>query len=221
MTSGESKLVFNITYHPAFANIKDILNRIHLLLTPDKDHQNVFPHVPVVGFKRGKSLQDHLVRAKVSPPECEGLSKPCGKKRCQVCKCIKEADTFSNADNTEVYKIRTRTLDCDSSNIVYLVQCKTCNKQYVGSTVTPFRLRYNNYKSCCKKHSQNISVPQMSFHDHFAQKDHNGMDDWSFKLIDHASDANSLRRRESFWQHKLKTFHPLGLNERDVAFEMG
>ena len=33
---------------------------------PDKEHQKVFPKVPIVGFHNGKSLKHHLVRA--SPP---------------------------------------------------------------------------------------------------------------------------------------------------------
>ena len=36
---------------------------LHLLLAPEKDHKKVFPDVPVVGFRNGKSLKDYLVRA--------------------------------------------------------------------------------------------------------------------------------------------------------------
>ena len=31
--------------------------KLHLLLAPDND-KTVFPHVPVVGFRNGKSLKD-------------------------------------------------------------------------------------------------------------------------------------------------------------------
>ena len=34
---------------------------------------------------------------------------------------------------------------CDSSGVVYLLGCNVCSKQYVGSTVAPFRVRFNNY----------------------------------------------------------------------------
>ena len=39
--------------------------RIHLILTPDNEHNKVFRDVPVIGFNRAKSLQDILVRAKI------------------------------------------------------------------------------------------------------------------------------------------------------------
>ena len=30
-------------------------------------------------------------------------------------------------------------------------------------------------------------------------------------------DADNIRRRESFWQYKLDTFQPNGLNDREVT----
>ena len=59
-------------------------------------------------------------------------------------------------------------------------------------------------------------IEQASFHDHFCQAGHSGISDWSLKLINQADDETSLRVKESFWQHKLKTFVPNGLNEREV-----
>ena len=41
--------------------------------------------------------------------------------------------------------------------------------------------------------------------------------DFDFILIDQGSDLNSVRRRERFWQYKLKTFIPEGLNDREVV----
>ena len=42
--------------------------------------------------------------------------------------------------------------------VIYLVQCKTCHIQYIGSMSTKFRMRFNNYKSCLGKHNSNESV---------------------------------------------------------------
>ena len=54
--TSEPNLTFNITYYPVFQNIKNILQEIHLLLAPDKEHKKVFPNVPVAGFRNGKGL---------------------------------------------------------------------------------------------------------------------------------------------------------------------
>ena len=61
--TSEPKLTCNITYYPVFQNIRNILQELHLLLAPDKEHKKVFPDVPVAGFRNGKSLKDYLVRA--------------------------------------------------------------------------------------------------------------------------------------------------------------
>ena len=44
------KLVFNITYHANFPNLKDTMSFLHLLLTPGQEHQKVFHKVPIIGF---------------------------------------------------------------------------------------------------------------------------------------------------------------------------
>ena len=114
------------------------------------------------------------------------------------------------------------------------MECRTCSIQYVGSCGSDkigkdqknkFRFRYNDYKS---KHREYLrrrdngtlgvgkAVPQTSLHAHFAQPDHNGIEDMSFKIIDCASNLRDIKKRESFWQYKLKTFLPDGLNDRNV-----
>ena len=50
----EKKPTFNITYYPAFQNVRSIMEELHILLTPNKEHKKVFPDVPVVGFRNGK-----------------------------------------------------------------------------------------------------------------------------------------------------------------------
>ena len=43
------------------------------------------------------------------------------------------------------------------------------------------------------------------------------MSHWEIALIDQTESVDDLRRRESFWQSKLDTFQPNGLNQHDVA----
>ena len=53
----QNKLTFNITYYPVFQNVRNILQELHILLTPDKEHKKVFQDIPIVGFRNGKSLK--------------------------------------------------------------------------------------------------------------------------------------------------------------------
>ena len=54
----DRKRTFNITYYPAFRNVRSIMEELHILLTPNKEHKKVFPDVPVVGFLNGQSFKD-------------------------------------------------------------------------------------------------------------------------------------------------------------------
>ena len=65
----EPKLTFNITYYPVFQNIENILQELHLLLAPDKEHKKVFLDAPVVGFRNGKSLKDYSRVPNNRPPQ--------------------------------------------------------------------------------------------------------------------------------------------------------
>ena len=104
-------------------------------------------------------------------------------------------------------------------NVVYLITCKACGLQYVGSTKNQFRTRYKNYKSNQKLHKVR-KVPQQQFHDHFDLPGHSGWSDFDFKLIDQGKSENDARLREMFWQYKLETFLPDdGLNDCDVDFK--
>ena len=80
----ERKLTFSITYDPVFRNVRGVMEELHILLTPNKEHKKVFPNVPVVGFLNGQSLKDYLVRAKLPKIDDSGRCKPCGKKNCLV-----------------------------------------------------------------------------------------------------------------------------------------
>ena len=63
----EKKLKFNITSCAVFQNVvMSIMEELHILLTPKKEHKKVFPDVPVAGFWNDKSLKDYVIRAKLS-----------------------------------------------------------------------------------------------------------------------------------------------------------
>ena len=212
----KQKMTLNISYHPAYQGLDRILRKIHVTLTFDKEHGKVFEDIPIIGFRRGKSLKDLLVRAKVPPLITENRSSgSCLGKRCLTCPFIESSTSFTSKKGV-TYHIRQPNLNCNSKNVVYLLSCKTCGVQYVGSCTTKFRLRFNNYKSCNRKHFEQV-VPQQNLHSHFDTLGHNGISDFSFTLIDQAENEKCLRKRERFWQYKLETFIPHGLNDHEVV----
>ena len=90
--------MFNITYHPSFSNLKDTVSFLHLLLTPDQEHQTLFNKVSIIGLQRAKHLKDTLVRAKNPPVKKNvGFCRPCTKLRCELCEHIVSTDSFKSA----------------------------------------------------------------------------------------------------------------------------
>ena len=57
-------------------------------------------------------------------------------------------------------------------------------------------------------------VSQHRFHEHYGQHSHNRIDDRQFTLIEQCETHEELKERETFWQHRLKTFYPYDLNEK-------
>ena len=137
--SDQKKLTFNITYYPNFQNVRNILQELHILLTPDQGHRKVFQDIPVAGFCNGKSLKDQLVRAKLPNVEVTGWPESRGKGNCQVCDFICNTDTFTTKACGETFKIQSGILNCNSQKVVYLLKCKICGKApYVGKAKTKF-----------------------------------------------------------------------------------
>ena len=78
-TMSEKNLIFNITYYSAFQNVRNIMEKLHILLTVNKEHKKLIPNVPVAGFQNGNSLKHYLLRARLPKLEESGRYEPCGK----------------------------------------------------------------------------------------------------------------------------------------------
>ena len=132
-------------------------------------------NVTITGFKKGKSLKDILVRAKV--PQLKTEKGPCNKPRREICKHITKTHQFESSSNKRIYSITPQNLNCASKNVVYLFTCRTCHKQYTGST-EEFRSRFNNYRCLHRNFLRNKKVKQELLHAHFTEGLHQGESDW-------------------------------------------
>ena len=76
------------------------------------------------------------------------------------------------------------------------------------------QLTHHKFKN--KKQVPKEALKQKIFHEHFCSDDHNGIQDWVITLIEQVDNEKFLRQRELFWAHKLDTFYPNGLNQREI-----
>ena len=169
----------------------------------------------MVYFRRTKNLKDHLVRAKLRREEeaVVGMFK-CGKNRCKICDSVAVGDKFKNNAEGRSFFINHR-FDCDSEGVKYLISCNICGLQYVGSTITSFRLRFNNHKSSLNRYGRGqTNVAGQHLYAHFFGEGHSGLSDLSVQVID-CTDVNNPTERESFWIEKLNCYVPNGLNLKE------
>ena len=122
--TSDSKLTLNITYYPEFQNVRSILSEFQILLAPDKEHKKVFPEVPIVGFRNGKSLQDYLVRATLPKMDNAGGSEQCGEGYLSSVWSYNYNWRFYKKECGEVLKIQSEPLNCNSKKVLYLLRCK-------------------------------------------------------------------------------------------------
>ena len=104
---------------------------------------------------------------------------------------------------------------------MYLITCKVCGLQYVGSISTKFRLRFNNHKSRLRAHSRKSKIDKESddfVYKHFHGPGHHGLQDVSVQIIDKVQNNEKLVIKEGEWAYRVQTLKPEGLNDNDFFY---
>jgi hypothetical protein len=224
-----------ITYDDRFnikPSIKDILQKWWHNSVLSVESLQIFQHSsPQIVFKRGKTLNNSLIKAKFSNLTAEHIDltlhedidisnlrilselvsescykvSPCKTTRCKCCNYITSNTTFSNQTNQINYLFNS-DMNCSSFNLIYLISCKKCKLQYIGETGMTLRNRLNNHLSCIRT-QKNTSVAI-----HFNDISHS-ISDLSITPTEAMLNPSDNRHsRENFWIKVLKTFYPFGLN---------
>ena len=61
----------------------------------------------------------------------------------------------------------------------------------------------------------NRKISQKLFHTHYCLDGHSSIEDWYFVIFEQCKTHAQLKKRETFWQHRLETFYPICLNEKE------
>ena len=240
-------------FNPALPNIGRVLNsHKHILRLDPELCKAVDPDGIFTSFRGTKTLQEILIHSKLSPAEESSVQDtdpapsdtaevtstggcfPCAK-RCDLCKnFLKTTSTIRSFHTNQVFSINGR-LDCDTKNVVYIVNDMKCQLSYVGCTSDSLKVRFRNHKSHIKTKRRTCELSC-----HFIDNEclHN-LDRTSAKLYtsslsEHITvtileqvDVGNIelnaqdrliicKQRENFWQNQLKTFkHFGGLNVRE------
>ena len=155
--------------------------------------------------------------------------KKCPYKKCRYCPLLDTSGTTISTTTGETF-ISKINVNCNSSNLIYSITCRVCDKQYVGQTkrrvLDRFQGHFYNIKSAqeffaSKNAGKPITgrAPKDAVGIHFSRSDHNGVHDLKIQVLEFMHlPPTSIRGKqlrlkiEKAWIHKLRCTAPHGLN---------
>ena len=108
-----------------------------------------------------------------------------------------ENSHFKSSQDDRRYSINYN-LNCNSSNDVYITTCKKCTLQYVGCTITKFRLRFINHNFRIGKQEmlgRAEKVADELLYPHFCSGGHSGLSDLKIQLIDQLNGDEHMAKK--------------------------
>ena len=204
--------VFSIEYHPALPALSKILQKHWRVMVTDPLLKEAFPLPPMVAYRRPPNLKEKLVRAKVPPPYTRPKRNIPGMKRCRydciTCPYVQTVKTVKATATNFKYDIKG-SLDCQTTNVVYLLSCNKCSDQYVGQTEKTLSKRFSQHRG----YVNNKKLDKATGH-HFNQAGHS-ISDMRINIIEkvYSRDPQMREIRESHYINEMNTFHR-GMNRR-------
>ncbi|KAL2076549.1 hypothetical protein ACEWY4_027852 [Coilia grayii] len=171
------------------SNFQKFLSNTHILQQ----------HTVISAYRRNRNLKDLLVRSKLAPISTKQTN--------EKNKAFISKTWVTNYSTKEIFKIR-QTLTPQTTNLIYLITCTKCTKQYVGQTKNTMLTRlYQHVYNI--KHQKEINTHIVQ---HFTQ---HGLASLRISGLESNRFWSLFKRlqKERTWMTKLSTKYPNGLNE--------
>ena len=120
-----------VTYQPGLPPLKRILEKHLPILHVSNRLSMAVRNPPLVAYHRPQNLKSLLIRAAIRKPlpSYRGNSR-CDQPRCETCRHIKTVDRFKSSVTGRDYRVKA-TANCETSNVVHVIECNKCKLQYV------------------------------------------------------------------------------------------
>lgn len=137
------------TYNPNNVDIQNvIMNTIGCLDSSEIMSDILKKNKLIFSKKQPPNLKELLTNARFKKEASEFVSRTCGK-NCQTCKIITEGSEILFKKNNFNFRIKYN-FTCLSKNLIYVINCTSCNKQYIGETGGTLRIRMNLHRNQTK-----------------------------------------------------------------------
>lgn len=177
----------------------------------------------ITAYSNGPNLHQKLIRSdlktvgansahkntKNDPTQNQNITLRCANTKCKACNYLTEGKYFKSTKNLQKFTIRGR-LTCKSANVIYLITCKNCRKQYVGETGRSIKDRINDHLSAIRLKKP---TPVGS---HFNLCGHK-ISDFTLMPIEQLQLSKNTKSdrltMEITWQNLLQSTYPNGINQ--------
>jgi hypothetical protein len=184
-----------VDFNPRLPDIGKILKKHFHLIQDSSELQEIFPPRSIIpSFRRPKTIKEIIStkrRQETSEDQSPKGCYKCGRK-CDFCNnYMHESSTFVSSQTGVKYQIK-QNIRCNSQNVVYLITCIKCSRQYIGSTSTELKVRFCNHKSTMINNKRTCEVAT-----HFNKTPHD-LSDFKFigiEQIVNDSDSNTIEKR--------------------------
>lgn len=190
--------IIEFNHHNAF-----LATRYQKFKKKTREPGKQFTDNTMITYKRSRNLKDILVRSRYpSTTPTPGCS-PCG--HCDICKHVLRTNSITSYYNKYRHQIKSQ-INCQSVNLIYLISCTKCKKQYVGQTSNSLGRRFREHLNTIRRRED------VSLSEHYHALPHS-LDD--LNIVGLETNARPLTTRlklETSYIRILDTVFPHGLN---------
>jgi hypothetical protein len=225
------ELLHKLSYHPkhTFKGIlKSQIIRFHRICNNKSDFEyactTLFRVLRARGYSRRllRCIKSKTLKLLQPPVFLNTASKRCGDNSCKTCHHM--AETNAVMDNKgKVFPLKD-SMNCQSTDVVYLIQCSSCKMMYVGETGQTLHERFRKHRSdikCSKSTPVGIHFNGACRLEHvvitpleLVKTDRNLSSEDILDRLEKKEHILERLEREQFWMAKLDTITPKGLNKK-------
>ena len=205
-------------------SISQVVNKHFKSASQNFKFENTFPNRPIVAYRRQKTIGDHLIRAKLHPPQRAGPRtrhesrgdkpgfKKCGRFGwgCEMCHYSEPSTSHRSTATGQIWPIT-----CTDKFVLYDILCLKCHNEhpgkddlYTGKTRDSMASRASAHRSDVRTH-KNKAIAE-----HFNGPGHS-MADMQFRPFEKINDEDEtlLASRETHWI-RIKKSYQVGINRQ-------
>ena len=129
------KLFLILDFNPSLPPIKEWLLELWPILYKSSGTRKLVDVKPIIGYRKPRNIKDILISSDLPEikwfPNKKRISIPrCNRSACRHCPVLDKTGWVKSTSTGRKYRTQTR-ISCTSSNLIYLIQCNICKKQYM------------------------------------------------------------------------------------------